>query len=205
MTLNARDDSEGLTQGGYFYARIASHDGLDDATNGLNPRDFGWVEGTVDARGYIPLFGDRTSLALRFFTELNDPKGGSAIPFYYLAKLGGNSSLRGFQTFRFYGENSILFQGELRRTVWARSEIQGADVIFFGDVGQVWGKGFDRNCPIDITGFNPQVGQDFDTDNYEADLGFGVSYRFSRKFGVRLDFAHSNEDDKIRFSFSKGF
>lgn len=199
----------GLPQGVYFYGRVASHDGLNDDADaagfgGFNPYDFGWTQVTLDARGYIPLGGPRTSLALRLWTDLNEPKGGSAIPFYLQPYLGGGTSLRGFNTFRFRGENAFLTQIELRRTLWEK-EGQAVELTFFGDAGQVWGRGFDADCPPDLIRFDPTIGEDFDYDNFEADFGAGVAYRLSPEFSLRIDFAHSNEGNRIRLGFTTGF
>jgi len=201
LEYDARNNDDGLTKGGYVYARVASHDGTGD-DDGTGLHDVGWVQTTLDLRGYLPLFSDRTSLAGRFFTDLNDPKGGSFIPFYSLPRLGGNSSLRGFDTFRFTGSNSLLFQLELRQTVmrFGDDEDKGLDVIAFGDAGQVWGHGFEvpAGSPLNF-------GEDFDSDFFEVDGGVGVAVRISKGFGIRADYAHSNEDDKVRLVFSWGF
>lgn len=206
LEYDARDHSHGLTKGGYVYARVASHDSTADENDpGYN--DFGWVQTTFDVRGYLPLFSDRTSLAGRYFTDLNSRKGASSIPFYSMPRLGGNSSLRGFDTFRFTGSNSALFQLELRQTVmgFGGDEDRGLDVIFFGDAGQVWGKGYEIPvCPPFAT-VDPSIGEDFDSDNFEVDGGVGLGVRISKGFGIRFDYAHSNEDDKVRLVFSRGF
>jgi outer membrane protein assembly factor BamA len=205
---DARNRYYGLPQGAYIYAKIASYDGLNDDADAIgfpgDPYDFGWIEGTIDARGYVPLGGPRTSLALRLFTELTDRKGASAIPYYRLPVLGGSTTLRGFQTFRFRGENSLVVQAELRRTIWEK-EGQGIDLAFFGDGGQIWGYGYNRDCVTDVLGFDPKVGDGFEKENWEADLGIGAAYRLSSSFGFRLDYAHSNEGNRIRLVFSSGF
>jgi hypothetical protein len=210
MEFDARNRYYGLPQGFYLYARVAGHDGMTSDEDrgggpfGLDPYDFGWVQATIDARGYIPLFGPKTSLALRMFTDLNERKGGSAIPYYHMATLGGGTTLRGFNTFRFRGENALVFQAEIRRTVWEK-EGQGIDIAFFGDAGQVWGFGFNRDCPPDLIGFDPTFGDDYDSDFYEVDFGAGIAYRLSEAFSLRIDYAHSNEGDRIRLGFSAGF
>lgn len=206
LEYDARNNDEGLTKGGYIYARVASHDGTaDESDPGFN--DFGWVQTTFDLRGYLPLFSDRTSLAGRFFTDLNDRKGGSAIPYYSMPRLGGNSSLRGFDTFRFTGANAALFQLEFRQTVkrFGDDEDRGLDVILFGDAGQVWGHGFEIPAVTSFRGVDLTAGEDFDTDQFEVDGGVGLGVRISKGFGIRFDYAHSNEDDKVRFVFSRGF
>jgi hypothetical protein len=71
---DVRNNDHGLTKGAYFYGRVGSNDGLkiNQARSG-----YGWTEGEIDVGGYVPVFSDKTSLALRSDTELRDPKGGS--------------------------------------------------------------------------------------------------------------------------------
>jgi hypothetical protein len=198
-----RNTDRGLTQGFYGYLRFAGHDGIDDDFNTLaGPTAFGWNQFTADLRGYIPVFSDKNSIALRFFTDLNDRRGADVIPFYNLAKLGGTSTLRGFETYRFYGEKALLFQGEYRREIAEFGEDRAIDLNLFGDAGQVWGLGFEPRAPVlfDFDRFDS-----YDTDNYEADLGVGVTGRFGTKFAIRIDYAHSNEKDRFKFTFTRGF
>ncbi len=204
-----RNENDGLTKGGYAYLRFASHTGTDssDLNTFVGPVAFGWNQFTADLRGYIPLFNNKNSLALRFYTDLNHNRGGDVIPFYELARIGGPSSLRGFDTFRFYGANSLFFQGEYRRTVytWGDDEVsKGVDINIFGDAGQVWELGYDARV------FQPSIpsferSDSFDFDNYEADGGFGVTVRVSKGFALRLDYGHSNESNKVRLGFTRGF
>jgi hypothetical protein len=202
-----RDNSQGLTQGFYGYARFAVHDGVDPVpsfTVANGTYNFGWNQFTVDLRGYIPVFGNKNSIAMRYYTDLNDTRGGDVIPFYDLARLGGAFSLRGFDTYRFIGANSILFQGEYRRTLktFGKSEDAGIDVNFFADAGQVWGKGYDPRC---VTQNFLDRGDTFDFDNFEVDAGIGFTARISKAFALRFDYAHSNEEDKYKFVFLRGF
>ena len=125
------------------------------------------------------------------------------IPFYYLPTAGGRTTLRGFETFRFRGENVVVFNGEFRQTVLDFDDDSrygdGVDVIVFGDLGQVWG--------LDIPGDGGRglLGDDFDSDNYEGDVGFGLQYRYNRQFTIRVDLGHSNEGNKVWFSFNRVF
>ena len=48
-------------------------------------------------------------------------------------------------------------------------------------------------------------GDEFKFDNYEADAGFGVTARVSKGFAIRVDYAHSNEANKFRLGFTRGF
>jgi outer membrane protein assembly factor BamA len=201
-SFDRRDNNRGLTRGFYLYGRFASADGLDyDEKPGFQnfKQDYGWLETELDGRAYIPLFSDRTSLAIRAFSELKSPKGGSQIPFYDLSYLGGRSELRGFPNFRFRGDNSLLFSGELRQTVWRKSESAGLDVFGFTDVGQVWGDNRSKTDPAVLQNV------DFDSGNWRTGAGGGVQYRLSKAFAFRVEMGHSNERSLLYFSFSRGF
>lgn len=193
-----RSNDRGLTRGVYFYGRFASADGLNYDNRSVF-QDYGWLETEFDARAYIPLFSDRTSLAIRAYSELKSPKGGSQIPFYELAYLGGRSQLRGFPNYRFRGNNNLLFSGELRQTVWRKSESAGLDVFGFTDVGQVWGDNRSKTDPAIFRN------RDFDSGNWRTGAGGGVQYRLSKSFAFRVEAGLSNERALLYFSFSRGF
>jgi outer membrane protein assembly factor BamA len=193
--LDRRDNSRGLTRGAYLYGRLATNDGLSRATFS----DYGWFETELDGRGYIPLGSDKTSAALRAYAWLKDPRGGSQIPFYDMAFLGGRTYVRGYDNYRYFGNNLLMFSTELRQTVWSKSERRGVDVFAFGDAGQVWGDNRSQSDPT-------VLGNDrFDSSNWRASVGGGAQYRISRAFAVRAEVGHSNEGNKFYLSFSRGF
>ena len=196
--IDLRNNESGLTKGGYFYGRFGSVDGV-DTDNQFS--DFGWVETELDGRVYIPVFSDKTSVALRAYTVLRDPKGGSQIPYYEQGFFGGRSSGRGFKSFRFRGENSVLFSGEVRQTVWSMNDenTRGLDLIVFGDVGQVWG---DNRSRIDPTIL---LNEDFDTRNYRTGFGGGIQYRVSKGIAFRIEIGASNERTLGYISLRPGF
>ena len=191
-----RNNSSGLTRGAYLYGRIGSVDGLknNDAFS-----DYGWLEAELDGRGYIPLRGDKTSLALRGYTRLKNPRGGSQIPFYDLSYLGGRMYVRGFRSYRFRGNNSLLGSAELRQTVWTQSEVRGLDVFVFGDGGQVWGDNRSQTDPTIL------ANQKFDSNNWKGSFGGGLQYRYSKDFAARIEIGHSNERNLVYVSISRGF
>ncbi len=195
---DGRDNERGLTKGYYAYGRFASADGLDYDDNPVF-QDYGWLEAELDGRIYFPLFSDWTSLAIRAYSELRSPKGGSQIPFYELPFLGGRSYVRGFSNYRFRGDNNLLFSGEFRQTVWQRSEHSGVDIHLFADVGQVWGDNRSQTDPAILRN------QDFDSGNWRTGSGGGVQFRLTKNFAVRFELGHSNERNLIYFSFGRGF
>ena len=191
-----RNDSSGLTRGAYFYGRIESSQGLD---NEPAFSDYGWLEAEIDARGYIPLGSDKTSLAIRGYASLKDPLGGSQIPFYDQSFLGGRMYVRGFRSFRYRGNNMAMGSAELRQTVWAQSDEQGLDVFGFGDAGQVWGDNRSQTDPAIL------ANQDFDSSKWRASMGGGIQYRYSKAFSARIELGHSHERNLIYFSITRGF
>lgn len=190
-----RNNNSGLTRGGYFYGRLGSYDGLDDGLSG----DYGWIEAQIDGRVYIPIGGDKTSLALRAMTNLQSPKRGSQIAFYANSFLGGRSFVRGYDNFRFRSHNLLLYAGELRRTVLTLKEDRGADVILFGDVGRSWGDTRSKTDPTIIR--NDLYGE----APWRAAYGFALQFRYSKSVGIRIDWAHSPERNHFYFSVSRGF
>jgi len=195
-SYDRRDNTRGLTKGVYLYGRVGSAQGL---KNDSAFSDFGWLEAELDGRCYIPLGSNKTSLALRGYASLKDPRGGSQIPFYDLSYLGGRMYVRGFKNYRFRGDNAALGSAEIRQTVWTQSEERGLDVIAFGDAGQVWGDNRSRTDPAIL------LNQDFSSSNWRASVGGGIQYRYSKSFGARVEIGHSHERNLINFSVTRGF
>jgi outer membrane protein assembly factor BamA len=193
-----RNHEYGLTQGFYLYGRFGSVDGLDKG-NGIFS-DYGWFDSQLDARGYIPLFSNKTSLAVRVATNFRSLKGGSQIPFYDLSFLGGFNYVRGFKTYRYRGNNALIGNVELRQTVYSfKKEARGLDLIGFGDSGQVWGHNRSTTDPM-IMGHN-----NFALRNWKASIGGAVQYRHTQSLAVRFDVATSQDGQRMYFSVSRGF
>ena len=196
--VDLRNNERGLTKGGYFYGRFGSVDAV-DTDNTFS--DFGWNETELDGRVYIPVFSNKTSVALRGYAVLRGPKGGSQIPFYDQATYGGRSVGRGFTNSRFRGNNSVLYSGEIRQTIWSMNDenTRGLDIIVFGDVGQVWG---DNRSNIDPTVLR---NDDFDSRNYRTGAGGGIQYRVNKSFAFRFEIGASNERTLGYISLRPGF
>jgi outer membrane protein assembly factor BamA len=191
-----RHNNDGLTRGVNLYGRIDSADGLNNDNALL---DYGWVEAVYDARGYVPLGSNKTSLALRSRGQFMNPKGGSQIPFYNLAWLGGREYVRGYQNYRVRGTSSLLFSTELRQTVYSKTSRRGVDVFAFADTGQVWGDARLAKAPL------PESNNDFSSSNWHSGVGGGIQYRHSRSIAVRAEFGRSNERTLLYVSLTRGF
>jgi outer membrane protein assembly factor BamA len=196
VEYDARDKSVDLPRGVDLYARVSSNDGI----NGHAAfADYGWLEAEFDARGYIPLGSSRTSLAMRSRGQIKNPKGGSQIPFYDLAFLGGRDYVRGYETNRFRGNNALIFSTELRRTVYKKTDLRGVDVFAFADSGQVWGDARSTTDPAIL------ANQDFSSSNWRSGVGGGFQYRHSRSLAGRVEMGRSNEGTRFYVSMSRGF
>jgi outer membrane protein assembly factor BamA len=103
------------------------------------------------------------------------------VPFYLMPAVGGNSSVRGYPSFRFRGNHRLLVSAEYR---WA--VIHAMDLAAFYDAGKV-------ASAIDQLKF--------------ADLkwAYGVGARFhsSRRTTVRVEVAR-NDEGSWRFVWSTG-
>ena len=196
LEYDTRDKSVDLTRGVNVYGRVASNDGM---KNHGAFADYGWLEGEVDARGYIPLGSSRTSLALRSRGQFKKPKGGSQIPFYDLSYLGGREYVRGYESYRFRGNNVLMFSTELRQTVYKKTDSRGADVFVFSDSGQVWG---DARSSTDLAIL---ANQQFRSSNWRSGVGGGLQYRHSRTLAARFEVGRSEEGTRVYVSMSRGF
>jgi hypothetical protein len=196
--IDGRNNERGLTKGFYFFGRFGSYDGLD---NGAFFNDFGWLWALLDGRVYIPLGSNKTSFAARAYASLEDPKGGSQIPFYYQSFIGGRMFLRGFRTYRFRADNALLLSAELRQTIWKMNDenTRGIDIHAFGDGGQVWGDNRSNTNPIVL------ANDDFRSENWRFGVGVGLTYRHNRAFAVRIELGHSNENNLVYLSLTRGF
>ena len=196
LVYDTRDNAEGLTRGINIYGRAASDDALN---NHAAFADYGWIEAEVDARGYIPLGSPRTSLALRSRGQFKATKGGSQIPFYDLSWMGGREYLRGYETYRFRGNNMLLFSTELRRTVYSKTDTRGLDAFAFADSGQVWGVARSLTDPLIL------ANQGFRSSNWHSGVGGGLQYRHSGTLAARFDVGHSKEGNLVYISMTRGF
>jgi len=196
--IDGRNNKRGLTKGFYFFGRFGSYDGLD---NGAFFNDFGWLWTLLDGRVYIPLGSNKTSFAARAYASLEDPKGGSQIPFYYQSFIGGRMFLRGFRTYRFRANNALLLSAEPRLTIWKMNDknTRGIDIHAFGDGGQVWGDNRSNTNPVVL------ANDDFRSENWRFGVGGGFTYRHNRAFAVRIELGHSNETNLVYLSLTRGF
>jgi outer membrane translocation and assembly module TamA len=122
-------------------------------------------------------------LSLHGHVETTSTKSNEVIPYFMLPALGGGSSLRGFASWRFRDNHSMLLQAE-----WRVMVNRFFDTAIFYDAGKVVSKR-----------------SDLDLDGLKKDYGLGFRFHGPVATPLRIDFAKSNEGLSIVFSSSAAF
>ncbi len=144
---------------------------------------FNFNQFSSDVRGYVPVHGNRHVIAVRGVFIDEDPAPNNRIPFFLEPSLGGSDSLRGYESFRFQGDKSMLVQAEYR---WEVTDRFG--FALFGDTGTV-----------------AMQGSRLSLDELKSDWGIGVRILGFRRVLLRLDEAFSNEGAQTQFRLSAAF
>jgi outer membrane protein assembly factor BamA len=146
--------------------------------------DFSYWKYRLDIEQLIPIDRDsRKVIAFRGMFESNQEKGDSQIPFFDLATLGTQSTLRGFENFRFYDKSAMSFGVEYRYRIWRVLEWG-----LFVDGGQV----------------APEPG-DFGSDRFHAAYGMRLIGWLRPNRPVSVDVARSNEAWRFYVNFNPSF
>lgn len=142
--------------------------------------DYDFLSFQFDLRNYHRV-GDDQVLAVQALAETNT----GDVPFYRLARLGGDSLLRGFYNGRFRDMNLVAFQAEYRFPVWKR-----LGAVVFGAMGSL------ANRFRDIS---------FDNLKYAA--GFGLRFKIIPKenANLRVDLAFGPGTYGIYFKAGESF
>jgi outer membrane protein assembly factor BamA len=129
---------------------------------------------------YLHLFLERT-LAARVLVAMNSSMGGGyEVPFFLRNQLGGDDTLRGYNTGRFADKDLILATLEYRFPVWRHPSpipTHRVDGRIFMDAGRVFNNIFD----------------DFTFSNMKLSGGFGLRVSTKEKFIFRFEIAISSE------------
>ncbi|MGB9906358.1 MAG: BamA/TamA family outer membrane protein [Candidatus Saccharicenans sp.] len=157
ISLDNRNNIFYPTAGFYLQANILWN-------NHFFGSDFDFFNIQLDLRHYYQV-GDRQVLAIQALAETNSGE----VPFYKLARLGGDSLLRGFYYGRFRDLNLLAFQAEYRFPVWKR-----LGAVVFGAMGSLANRF-----------------RDISWDGLKYSAGFGLRFKIIPKenANLRVDFA----------------
>jgi hypothetical protein len=163
--------SPGYSRTGGFYG-ITLHDYRD------SDDQYSFQQVDYEAIQHIPILREAWVLSLHGKVSTTYTDDGQVVPFFMLPALGGGSTLRGFTSWRFRDENSLLLQAEWR--VLVNSFL---DVALFYDAGKVTASR-----------------SDLDLDGLKSDFGIGFRLHGPAATPLRIEFAKSNEGLAIVFS-----
>jgi hypothetical protein len=161
---------------GGFYG-VTLHNYIDpDARLGFREVDY-------EALHHFPILREAWVISLRGRVQTTHTKEGQAIPFFLLPSLGGGHNLRGYESYRFRDNDSLLLQAE-----WRIMVNRFIDTAFFFDTGTVAART-----------------RDLGFDDLTSDYGFGVRFHSPFATMLRVEVAHSPEGYKLVFASSSPF
>jgi outer membrane protein assembly factor BamA len=137
----------------------------------------------TQATYYVPFINGMRTLAFRARNETTFHADGHQVPFYLQPTLGGPNDLRGYERYRYYGNDSSLLSGEYKWSVAGSVEM-----ALFGDGGNVYRR-------PGLIGLRELRG----------DGGFGVRFKNKQQEIMRFDVGFSPEGVKVWFVFNNAF
>jgi hypothetical protein len=168
--------SPGYSRRGGFYG-VTLHDYKD------NDDVFGFRITEYEAIQHVPILRETWVLSFRGRVQDTNRREGQEAPFFMLPALGGGSTLRGYSSWRFRDQSSLLLQAE-----WRIMVNRYLDMAFFYDTGKV----------------APRI-SDLDLDDLKSDVGFGVRFHSPFATPLRLEVAKGSEAWSFIFSSSAVF
>ena len=168
--------SPGYTRRGGFYG-VTLHDYND------SDDDFGFNLVEYEAIQHLPILREAWVLSFRGRVQTSSEKDDQQTPFFMLPALGGGSSLRGYASWRFRDQNSLLLQAE-----WRIMVNRYLDLAFFYDAGKVTAST-----------------SDLDLDGLKSDFGLGLRFHGPFATPLRVELARGREGLSFIFSSSAPF
>jgi outer membrane protein assembly factor BamA len=175
LGIDTRANPGYARRGGSYSVTFRDFSDVDDA--------YGFTQVDYEAVQHIPVLRETWVLSFRGAASTTGLKQDQQIPFFMLPAIGGGSSLRGYNSWRFRDRNSLLVQAE-----WRVMVNRYFDTAVFYDAGKVAAEARDLNL------------KDLRDD-------YGIGFRFHGPFStpLRIDFAHGREGLSINFGSSAAF
>lgn len=162
------------TSGGWYRADFYDYDQRNNEGN------FSFRQLDAQVIQLFPILRANWIIAVRALASLTYVDEGNQVPFFLLPNLGGGRDLRGYPDFRFMDNNRILWTVEYR---WTPSKFM--DMVIFYEAGKVTA---DRD--------------DLDFDGLVNSYGIGTRLHGPMSTPIRIEFAHSDEYNRIIFAFN---
>jgi hypothetical protein len=164
------------TRRGGFYG-VTLHDYAD------SDEHFGFRRVDYELIQHVPVLREAWVLSFRGRVITTYDKTDQQIPFFLLPAIGGGSTLRGYDSFRFRDRNSLLLQAE-----WRIMASRFLDTAVFYDAAKVTAQR-----------------SDLDFSSLKTDFGFGVRFHGPFTTPFRVDLARSREGLVVVFASSAAF
>ena len=145
-----------------------------------NGSEFGFTKYSADVKQYIHLFYNRV-LVLRAAFEVTQNLSDRTIPFYYLAELGNDDSIRGFLRGRFHDRDFILGSAEYRFPL-----TRHIDALVFTDAGKV----------------SERLSTHLNTDDLQITYGTGIRIYTDSSLITRLEIGRSDDGFRLLFKLN---
>ncbi len=176
LVHDTRDIPGRPRRGGYHSLAASWHQSADS-------RPYGFMRYELNAERYVPLGRRNRTLVLRFQGMSNQPGGGSGVPFFEQAVMGGLNTLRGFPECRFHDLSGMLISAEYRYNLNSYMELVA--IVDAGEVAR-----------------NPR---DFTLSGLHASYGGGVRFLSKTSTPLKIMVAKSNEGTRVYFSIGATF
>ena len=144
---------------------------------------YGFRRTDYEAIQHVPILRDTWVLSLHGRLQLTNASLNQTVPFFMLPALGGGSSLRAFNSWRFRDLNSLLLQAE-----WRVIACRFLDMSLNYDAGRV------AASRSDLT-----------TAPLKSDYGIGLRLHGPATTPLRIEFMHGNEGFNIVISSKAAF
>ena len=146
--------------------------------------DFSFRQYEAEVVQLFPILRANWVIALRGLATTTEASDGHTVPFYLAPSLGGSSSLRGYQDYRFQGNHRMLLSAEYR---WTPARFM--DMAIFYDAGKV-----------------TERRSDLDLDDLKRSYGLGARFHGPRGTVLRWELARSREHAvRLLWAFNAAF
>ena len=177
-TVDYRDEDDNARAGGLYSLTWREYSDLD-----FNRYSFRAVD--LLLQQFVPIFDKKRVFAVqgRLQSAATDEGAGQIVPFYFQPTLGGSTSHRGFNDFRFRDDAVVNVNVEYRWEVFS-----GLDMALFSD----WGTVASNIEQLKLS---------------EVQNAYGIGFRFNTYKSVlyRIDIGFGGEGVQAFFKFSKAF
>jgi len=162
-------------RGGLYAVTLHDYKDTDEA--------FGFQQLDYEVLQHFPILRESWAISLRGLVQTTMTKSGQQIPFFLLPSLGGGHNMRGYESYRFRDNNSLLLQGE-----WRIMVNRFMETALFYDAGKVAA----HTSDLDLNGLT-------------HDYGAGVRFHSPSSTMFRVDVARSPEGIRVVFAGSAPF